>query len=105
DRTGLDARVAVDADRGVDVELLRRLEVRGAGLGVDAVHGTHLDARVVLDATADDDIGHARQATYPAIQSAFRVFAQRFGDARLILRPCAEPPSSSRSRPRSLRRR
>src|SRR5215211_7786176 len=58
DRARLDAGVAVDADLGIDVELLRRLEVAGARLGVDAVDRTHLDARVVLDAAADDDVGH-----------------------------------------------
>src|SRR5215211_3531061 len=58
DRARLDAGVAVDADLGIDVELLRRLEVAGARLGVDAVHRTDLDARVVLDAAADDDVGH-----------------------------------------------
>src|SRR5204862_1729832 len=72
DRARLDARIAVDADRRVDVELLRRLEVGGARLGVDAVHGTDLDARVVLDAAANDDVGHGRQATYLRILSAFR---------------------------------
>src|SRR3954447_22973656 len=61
DRAGLHARVAVDALDGIDVQLLGRLEVRVAGLGVDAVHRTHLDARVVLDATADDHVRHGRR--------------------------------------------
>ena len=58
DRAGLDAGVAVDADLGVDVELLGRLEVGRARLRMDAVDGTDLDAGVVLDAAAGDDVGH-----------------------------------------------
>src|SRR5215212_6902470 len=65
DRAGLDARVAVDADPGIDVELLGRIEVAGARLWMDAVHRTHLDAGVVLDAAADDDVGHAATAYKP----------------------------------------
>src|SRR3954454_4200608 len=59
----LDAGVAVDADRRVDVELLSGLEVRGAWLGVDAVDRTDFDARVVLDAAANDHVGHTPQTT------------------------------------------
>src|SRR5215217_2116907 len=66
DRARLDARVAVDADLGIDVELLRRLEVAGARLGVDAVDRTHLDAGVVLDAAADDDVGHGPTGYKPS---------------------------------------
>src|SRR3954465_7572592 len=60
DRAGLDARVAVDALLGVDVELLDVVVVGLVGRGVDAVDRTHLDARVVLlaDARLGDDVGH-----------------------------------------------
>ena len=58
DRAGLDARVAVDADRGIDVELLRGLEVRRPRLRVNAVDRADLDAGVVLDAAACDDVRH-----------------------------------------------
>ena len=58
DRAGLDAGVAVDADLGIDVELLRGLEVGRPRLRMDAVDGADLDAGVVLDAAAGDDVGH-----------------------------------------------
>src|SRR6185436_6891219 len=63
DRTRLDARVAVDALLGVDVELLDAVVVGLVRRRVDAVHRAHLDAGVVLgaDARLRDDIGHARK--------------------------------------------
>src|SRR5215216_7455147 len=59
-RASLDARVAVDALLGVDVELLDLVVVGLVRRRVDAVDGTHLDARVVLgpDAGLGDDVGH-----------------------------------------------
>jgi hypothetical protein len=39
---------------------------------MDAVHRTDLDARVVLDAAARDDVGHRRKATNLANLMAFR---------------------------------
>src|SRR3954466_4453768 len=60
DRACLDAGVAVDAFLGVDVELLDVVVVGLVRRRVDAVDGTHLDARVVLgpDAGLGDDVGH-----------------------------------------------
>ena len=66
DRARLDAGVAVDADLGIDVELLRGLEVGRARLRVDAVDGTDLDAGVVLDAAAGDDVRHGPTGYIPA---------------------------------------
>src|SRR5215213_3907495 len=59
-RAGLDARVAVDALLGIDVELRDPVIVGLFRRGVDAVDGTHLDARVVLgvDAGFGYDVGH-----------------------------------------------
>src|SRR5512140_3321483 len=37
------------ADRRIDVQLLRGLEIGRAGLGMDAINGTDLDAGIVLD--------------------------------------------------------
>src|SRR5215211_2522272 len=62
-RARLDAGVAVDADLGIDVELLSGLEVRRPRPRMDAIHRADLDARVVLDAAAGDDVGHCQQAT------------------------------------------
>src|SRR5690349_3822379 len=61
DGASLDARVAVDALLGVDVEHLDAVVVGIVGRRVDAVHGADLDARVVLDADArlGDHVGHA----------------------------------------------
>ena len=65
DRARLDAGVAVDAQLRVDVELLRGLEVGRPGLRMDAVDGTDLDARVVLDAASGNHVGHVLiQARY-----------------------------------------
>src|SRR5919197_2430183 len=60
-RAGLDARVAVDALVGVDIELLDPLVVGLIGGGMDAVARTHLDARVVLrpDARLRDHVGQS----------------------------------------------
>ena len=60
DRARLDARVAVDALLGVDVEHLDLVVVGLVGRRVDAVDGADLDARVVLGADAGlcDDVGH-----------------------------------------------
>src|SRR4051812_27680978 len=60
---GLDARVAVDALLGIDVELLDRVVVGLVRRRVDAVHRAHLDAGVVLgaDARLRDHVGHARK--------------------------------------------
>src|SRR5215218_8122057 len=60
DGAGLDARVAVDALLGVDVELLDLVVVGLIRRRVDAVDRADLDARVVLGADAGlcDDVGH-----------------------------------------------
>src|SRR5262249_42982530 len=60
DGARLHARVAVDALLGVDVEHLRGVVPGLVGRGVDAVHGAHLDAGVVLraDAGLGDNVGH-----------------------------------------------
>src|SRR5687768_16269008 len=57
---GLDARVAVDALVGIDIELLCGVVARLVRRGMDAVDRAHLDAGVVLDANAwfGDHIGH-----------------------------------------------
>ena len=62
---------------GVDVELLHRLEVARPRLGVDAVDRTDLDARVVLDAAAGDDVGHGGDGTYSENRSGFEGFGVR----------------------------
>src|SRR5205807_5351472 len=73
DRAGLHAGVAIDADHGVDIELLRGLEIGRSGLRMYAVGRARVDARVVLDATARDDVGHgASQATYRLARARFR---------------------------------
>src|SRR4029453_2428327 len=79
DGTGLDACVAVDAELRVDVELLRGLEVGIAGLGMDAVGRTDLDARVVLDAAACDDVGHG---TFEGTERPTAGAAERTASAR-----------------------
>src|SRR3989304_2879303 len=60
DRADRLARAAVDAGLGVDIELLRSLESLFVLRGMDAVHGTNLDAGGVLraDAGLGDDVGH-----------------------------------------------
>ena len=60
DRTGGDARAAVDAFIGMDVEHLRRCERGLVFPGVDAVDRTDLDPLVVLltDARLGDHIRH-----------------------------------------------
>src|SRR3954452_6836249 len=62
-RAGLDARIAVDALVGVDVEHLDLVVVRLVRGRMDAIDRTHLDARVVLGADAGlrDDVGHVVQ--------------------------------------------
>src|SRR4051812_49994143 len=59
----LDARVAVDALLGIDVELLNAVVVGLVRRRVDAVHRAYLDAGVVLgaDARLGDHVGHARK--------------------------------------------
>ena len=74
DRARLDAGVAVDADLGVDVELLGGLEVGRPRLRVDAVHRADLDAGVVLDAAADDDVGHRTDPTNSRNPSVFQSY-------------------------------
>src|SRR5581483_4407866 len=51
-RAGLNARVAVDALLGIDIELIDLVVVRLVGRWVDAVDGADLDAGVVLDPDA-----------------------------------------------------
>src|SRR5437588_7199727 len=64
DRTGLDARVAVDAVVRIDEQVRDLFVVRLVGRRVDAVHGTYLDARVVL--RSDARFGyHVRQGDPP----------------------------------------
>ena len=60
DRAGLDARVAVDALLGIDVEHLDLVVVGLVRRRVDAVDRADLDARVVLGADAGlcDHVGH-----------------------------------------------
>src|SRR6476619_2447304 len=70
DRTRLDTRVAIDAHRRVDVELLGGLEVVGVRRRVDALDRADLDARVILDARADDDVGHGPEATRPRARAS-----------------------------------
>src|SRR4029079_11580114 len=65
DGARLDAGVTVDADLGVDVQLLGSLEVGGANFRVDAVHRADLDAGVVLDAAARDHVSHRPTAYKP----------------------------------------
>src|SRR3954465_15848027 len=62
DRARLDARVAVDALLGIDVELLNAVVVGLVRRRVDAVHRAYLDAGVVLgaDARLGDHVSHAR---------------------------------------------
>src|SRR6476620_4286247 len=61
DRAGLHAGVAVDALLGIDVEHLGSVIAGLVGRRVDAVHGAHLDAGVVLgaDARLGDHVGHS----------------------------------------------
>src|SRR5919108_4410095 len=60
DRARLDARVAVDALLGIDVEHLDVVVVGLVRRRVDAIDRAYLDARVVLraDARLCDDVGH-----------------------------------------------
>src|SRR5579863_6079428 len=60
DRTRLDAGIAVDALRGVDVELRLRVETLLLLGRVDAVDGADLDAGEILgsDARLGDHVGH-----------------------------------------------
>jgi hypothetical protein len=44
--------LAIDTNFGIDVELRR------AGSGMDACHGTDIDTRAVVGAQAGDDVGH-----------------------------------------------
>jgi hypothetical protein len=60
-----DAGVAVEAEVGIDVQLLRRLEIGIPVLRMDAVDRAHFDARVVLDAAAGDDVRHAKKGYEP----------------------------------------
>src|SRR5205085_5366854 len=69
-RARLYAGVAVDADLGIDVQLLRCFEVGIARLRMDAVDRTDLDAGVVLDAATGDYVGHGRS-------DSLRVVTQR----------------------------
>ena len=64
-RADRQARAAVDALGGIDVELGRGLEGVVARARVDAVHGADLDAGGVLDADAGgaDDVRHDAQRT------------------------------------------
>ena len=109
DRARLDARVAIDAHRRFDVELLGGLEVGGPRLRVDAVDRADLDARVVLDARADDDVGHEPEATRPrARASASRGAAAGLSASAAAARsaPCCSPSSPRprrRCAPRSAR--
>src|SRR4051812_47582027 len=61
-RARLHAGIAVDALGRIDVEVLDGVVVRLVGRRVDAVDGTHVDARVVLltDARLGDDVRHWR---------------------------------------------
>src|SRR6187549_2027917 len=61
DRASLDARVAVDALVGIDVELLVRVVVGLLGGRMDAIHRADLHTRVVLlaDARLRDHVGHS----------------------------------------------
>src|SRR5437588_5544161 len=64
DRARLHAGVAVDADLRIDVKLLRRLKIGRPRLRMDAVDGADIDARVVLDAAAGDEICHGSAKGY-----------------------------------------
>src|SRR3984893_1557274 len=99
DRAGLDARVAIDALLGVDVEL--RLVVVALLLlgGMDAIHRADLNAREILgaDAGLGDDVGHGRAmlaAPVGATAASSHWAKRRLADA---LSSSERSPSSRRS--------
>ena len=84
DRARLHAGVAVDAQLGIDVELLRGLEIGCPRLRVDAVDWTDLDAGVVLDAASGDHVRHGPTGYKAAVYVL-----------RISLSPMSSDPSRS----------
>src|SRR4051794_33691231 len=94
DGAGLDARVAVDALLGIDVQLLNAVVVGLVRRRMDAVHRAYLDAGVVLgaDAGLGDHVGHARKHRRDLPRSTARPTA-------VVRRPAAaDPPTVARPR-------